>query len=113
MERAVKRRIIGPFDDPCHHDPDPSIATEVWVQANNVASPIHLECLYHQTVELPCDIPGSRNALELGRGVGIHISDDVLTDGQVDMTKFVPIARLGYMDYTKAETVFTMERPGA
>jgi len=77
------------------------------------ASPIHLECLYHQTVELPCDVPGARNALVLGRVVGIHISDDVLTDGLIDMAKFVPIARLGYMDYTKAETVFTMHRPVA
>ncbi|MCG8361413.1 MAG: flavin reductase family protein [Kiloniellales bacterium] len=77
------------------------------------AAPIHLECLYHQTVELPCDAPGGRNAMVLGRVVGVHIDEAVLTDGLVDPTKFKPIARLGYMDYTLVETVFTMHRPSA
>jgi flavin reductase (DIM6/NTAB) family NADH-FMN oxidoreductase RutF len=75
------------------------------------AAPIHLECLYHQTVELPSDIPGTRNAIVLGRVIGVHIKDEVLTDGMVDMTKIKPIARLGYMDYTRVDTVFTMPRP--
>jgi len=75
------------------------------------AAPIHMECLYHQTVELPCDVPGERNAIVLGRVVGIHIDDAVLTDGLVDMAKLKPIARLGYMDYTRVDLVFTMKRP--
>jgi flavin reductase (DIM6/NTAB) family NADH-FMN oxidoreductase RutF len=70
-----------------------------------------MECLYHQTVELPCDVPGGRNAIVLGRVVGIHIDDAVLTGGLVDMAKLRPIARLGYMDYTRVDLVFTMERP--
>ena len=77
------------------------------------AAPIHLECLYHQTVELPSDIPDTRNAIVLGRVIGVHIKDEVLTDGMVDMTKIKPIARLGYMDYTRVDTVFTMPRPAA
>ena len=75
------------------------------------AAPIHLECLYHQTVELPRNTPGGRNAMVLGRVVGIHIDESVLSDGLVDPGKFKPIARLGYMDYTLVETVFTMHRP--
>jgi len=35
----------------------------------------------------------------------------VLTDGLVDMAKLKPIARLGYMDYTRVDLVFTMARP--
>ncbi len=77
------------------------------------AAPIHMECLYHQTVDLPCDIPGGRNAVVIGRVVGVHIDDAVLTDGLVDPAKTKPIARLGYMDYALVETVFTMHRPGA
>ncbi|MEE8187701.1 MAG: flavin reductase family protein [Kiloniellales bacterium] len=77
------------------------------------AAPIHLECLHHQTIELPCDVPGGRNALVLGRVIGVHIRDEVLTDGLVDMAKIKPIARLGYMDYTRVDLVFTMERPSA
>ena len=47
----------------------------------------------------------------IGEVIGIHISDDVLTQGMVDMSKFRPIARPGYWDYTVADAVFTMERP--
>lgn len=74
-------------------------------------SPIHLECLHHQTVDIPCAKPGGRNAVVFGRVVGVHIDDSVLTDGRVDMAKVRPIARLGYMDYTRVDLVFTMERP--
>lgn len=76
-------------------------------------SPIHFECLVHEIVDLPCTMPGGRNAVVFGRVVGIHIADSVLTDGLVDMTKIRPIARLGYMDYTRVDEVFTMHRPGA
>ncbi len=76
------------------------------------ASPIHLECLYHQTVELPCDIQGGRNAICIGRVIGVHIRDEALTDGLIDIARIKPLARLGYMDYTIAETVFTMPMPG-
>ena len=75
------------------------------------AAPLHLECLYHQTVDLPSDTPGTRNAIVLGRVIGIHIKDEVLTDGMVDMSKIKPIARLGYLDYTLVDLVFTMSRP--
>ena len=47
----------------------------------------------------------------IGRVIGIHIDDAVLTDGLVDMSKMKPIARLGYMDYTRVDMVFAMERP--
>ena len=76
------------------------------------ASPIHMECLYHQTVDLPSDDPEGRNAIVIGRVIGIHIDDAVLTDGLVDMEKVRPIARLGYMDYTRVDLVFAMKRPG-
>ena len=75
------------------------------------ASPIHLECVYHQTLELPCDIEGGRNAICLGRVVGVHIRDEFLTDGKVDIARIKPLARLGYQDYTVAEKVLTLSRP--
>ncbi len=75
------------------------------------SAPIHLECRYLQTVDLPCNDPGGRNALVIGQVVGIHISEDVLTDGMVDIGKLKPIARLGYKDYTRVDEAFTMTRP--
>ena len=73
-------------------------------------SPIHLECVYHQTLEVPCDIEGGRNAICLGRVVGVHIRDEFLTDGKVDIARIKPLARLGYQDYTVAEKVLTLSR---
>ena len=74
-------------------------------------SPIHLECVYHQTLEVPCDIEDGRNAICLGRVVGVHIRDEFLTDGKVDIARIKPLARLGYQDYTVAEKVLTLSRP--
>ena len=75
------------------------------------ASPINLECVYYQTLELPCDIEGGRNAICLGRVVGVHVRDEFLTDGKVDIARIKPLARLGYQDYTVAEKVLTLSRP--
>ncbi len=77
------------------------------------SSPIHMECVVHQIVDLPSTEPGARNALVLGRVLGIHIDDAVLTDGLIDMAKVRPIARLGYMDYTRVDLVFDLPRPRA
>ncbi len=74
-------------------------------------APAHLECIYLKTVELPSDDPDSRNAVVLGTVIGIHIDDSIITDGMIDMDKFRPVARLGYMDYTVVDNVFTMLRP--
>ena len=75
------------------------------------ASPVHLECLYHTTLELPSGKEGARNAICVGRVIGVHVGDEYLTDGKVDIRRIKPIARLGYQDYTVVETIFTMARP--
>lgn len=74
------------------------------------SSPVAFECTYLQTVELPPS-GGVPNLVVFGQVIGIHIDDDVIADGMVDVTKFKPIARLGYNDYAVVEKLFTMERP--
>jgi len=74
-------------------------------------APAHLECTYFKTVELPADDPASTNAIVIGRVVGIHIDETILSDGLIDMARFRPVARLGYMDYSVVDNVFTMLRP--
>lgn len=76
------------------------------------ASPAHLECRYSQTVELPRASEEAANLVVFGEVVGIHIRDDILVDGLVDMTKADVVGRLGYMDYVRITEPFTMERPG-
>ena len=74
-------------------------------------SPVHLECTYLQTVELPCDKPEQSNLVVFGQVVGIHIDDSIISDGMIDMNVFKPIARLGYFDYSVVDNVFSMRRP--
>ncbi len=76
-------------------------------------APVHLECRHLRTVELPCNDPASSNAAVFGTVVAIHIDDSIIVDGRVDVRRFRPVARLGYMDYTSVEEVFEMIRPGA
>lgn len=72
-------------------------------------SPIHLECVHHRTIELPHDDPEGRNALVIGKVVGVHIDESVLTDGLIDIAKLQPLARLGYLDYARVDEVFTID----
>jgi flavin reductase (DIM6/NTAB) family NADH-FMN oxidoreductase RutF len=76
------------------------------------ASPATLECVLLHMVELPSTVAGYTNHTVFGRVVGVHISDDIIRDGMIDMGRFHPIARLGYHDYTVVREVFTMRRPG-
>ncbi|MSP51193.1 MAG: flavin reductase family protein [Alphaproteobacteria bacterium] len=75
------------------------------------ASPIHLECRYVKTVELPSWSDEYRNYVVFGQIIGVHIRDEVMTNGMVDIRKFKPIARLGYLDYTVVENSFAMPFP--
>ena len=49
---------------------------------------------------------GARNVLVLGEVVGVHIDEAVIVDGQVDVTLYQPVARLGYRDYSAVDEVF-------
>ena len=74
-------------------------------------SPIALECIYNKTVEL-VQSNGKKtvNSLIIGEVVNIHIDDSVIVDGNIDMARIRPLARLGYMDYTSVDNIFTMHR---
>ncbi|MBM3683727.1 MAG: flavin reductase family protein, partial [Actinobacteria bacterium] len=74
------------------------------------AAPIALECTVEGIVELP-STPSVANAMVIGRVVQVHIADDVVVDGMVDLRRARPIGRLGYHDYVAVEETFTMVRP--
>ena len=75
------------------------------------ASPIHMECKYHKTFELPCNQSGARNAIITGHVIGINIHEKALKNGIINIEYLQPLARMGYMDYTFVEKIFTMKRP--
>jgi flavin reductase (DIM6/NTAB) family NADH-FMN oxidoreductase RutF len=70
-------------------------------------APAALECRLWRIIELP----GTHNLMVLGEVVGVHIDEDVLRDGRVDVTRYRPLARLGYRDYAAVTDVFALARP--
>jgi flavin reductase (DIM6/NTAB) family NADH-FMN oxidoreductase RutF len=75
-------------------------------------SPVHLECRVTTHVELPTPDADDPNTVVFGEVVGIHIADEVIVDGIVDVTRLDPIARLGYREYVRVQESFEMIRPG-
>lgn len=47
----------------------------------------------------------------LGQVLGIHIADEFIDNGLLDITAVKPIARLGYKDYAVINEVFQLARP--
>lgn len=70
-------------------------------------APATLECTVTQIVPLK----GRDNFLILGEVTGIHLRDDCLVDGRFDVTRFTPVARGGYRDYSAVTELFQMTRP--
>lgn len=78
------------------------------ISCSRIASaPAALECRASQIVQLA----GAANFLVIGEVTGIHLRDDCLVDGIFDITRFNPVARLGYRDYTVVRDTFTLARP--
>jgi flavin reductase (DIM6/NTAB) family NADH-FMN oxidoreductase RutF len=69
-------------------------------------SPVAMECTLHSIIPLP-----GNGHMVLGQVVGVHIKDKHIKDGLLDVTSYVPLARLGYMDYAVVDTVFSLKRP--
>ncbi len=53
----------------------------------------------------------SENTMVIGQVVGVHIRDEAIRDGRLDMGLVRPLGRLGYMDYCDAGDVFELFRP--
>lgn len=75
--------------------------------ARVAAAPASLECKLTQIVQLP----GAANFVVFGEVTGVHMRDEHLVDGQFDVTTFQPLSRLGYRDYARIETLFSLARP--
>lgn len=71
-------------------------------------APAALECRLTRIVQLP----GEANFVTFGEVTGVHLRDDCLRDGLFDVTRFQPLARLGYRDYARVTEVFSLARPG-
>ena len=75
------------------------------------AAPAALECKLWKVIELPKPETGGIGVMVIGTITGIHIADETVKDGKIDVTSYQPLARLGYMDYARINDVFAMPRP--
>jgi len=75
------------------------------------AAPAALECKLWKVIELPKPEIGGTGVMVIGTITGIHIADETVKDGKIDVTSYQPLARLGYMDYARINDVFEMPRP--
>ncbi len=72
-------------------------------------APASMECKLTKVV----DLPGSSNIVAFGEVTGIHLNEKYLINGIFDVTKFQPLARLGYQDYARVTELFSLKRPSA
>jgi len=70
-------------------------------------APAALECRATRIIEAE----GAHNHVVFGEVIGVHLAEDCLVDGRFDVTRYSPLSRLGYRDYTVVREVFELKRP--
>ncbi len=70
-------------------------------------APASLECRVTQVIALK----GRNNFLILGEVTGVHLRDDCVVAGRFDVTRYQPLARLGYRNYAVVSEVIELARP--
>ena len=68
-------------------------------------SPVNMECRRFQVIELGATF------FVIGEILRAHVSDEVLTDGRVDIAKLQPVGRLGGDGYSVVRDVIHLQRP--
>ena len=109
--KDAMNRTSGPWDRAVDEFTDAGIekAACKTIACSRVAqAPASLECKLTEIVKLP----GAANFAVFGEVTGIHMRDDCMTDGMFDVTRFNPLTRLGYKDYSVIRDVFSLTRPG-
>lgn len=74
-----------------------------------------LECRVTEIIQ-PRTLEGGKadSHMVFGEVIGIHISEDVIREGRIDMALLRPIARMGYRDFSDGGAeVFELTRPAA
>lgn len=77
------------------------------------ASPVHFECVVTHVLDVSGRVKEANCKLIIGEVVGIHMRDDAITeDGRLDVPRLQPLARLGYLDYSRVTEAFELATAG-
>lgn len=110
----VSSKALPPDADEISFSNLTAIASSIISAPRIKEAPVHLECRYLKSVDIPGWTDADAYRVIFGEVVGIHIDDEFITDeGLVDVAKMLVIGRLGYSDYTRIDddSLFSMERP--
>jgi flavin reductase (DIM6/NTAB) family NADH-FMN oxidoreductase RutF len=70
-----------------------------------------LECRVIEIATLPTRAGGRGSHLVLGEVIGIYVDDALIRNGRVDSLALAQVARLGYFDYCRVDSLFELPRP--
>ena len=70
-------------------------------------APAALECKLWKIL----DLPGGNYHMVIGEVTGIHIRQDLIKEGRYDTAGAQHLARLGYRDYARVDSLFELTRP--
>ncbi len=75
-------------------------------------SPIHLECILNQIVNIGGDAVGSGHVV-IGQIVQAHVDENAYdaADGSIDTAKIKPVSRLSGTNYAPVHDIFSIPRP--
>ncbi|KAB8312653.1 flavin reductase family protein [Erwinia endophytica] len=76
-------------------------------------SPCQLECKYISTQTIKGNSNLGTVDLILGEVIRIHVKDEYIKDGMMDVSKAQVLARMGYIDYSTISNSFSMQVPMA
>ena len=93
--REAMNRTSKQVESACGRDgpgrPQPGAVLDGRAPPRVAESPVAFECKYWRTIDLPGAEGGAgTHAIVLGQVVGIHIDDEALVAGKVDITKLGP-----------------------
>lgn len=82
-----------------------------WVRPPRLAeAAIQMECRLEKQVEIGANEAGAATLI-IGRIVGMHVADRVLTEGEIDYLKLKPVARLGRNEWLRGGEILRLPRP--
>jgi len=111
-------QVMNQSSAPYEKDQDEAAIIEIEMEPSEMvkplrvkASPIHLECKFIDKKVLPTTKPDGGSTICFGEVIGVHIRDEVLNDGVIDVAAIKPVGRLGYLDYAIVDNIVTVPRP--
>ncbi|WP_044640470.1 flavin reductase family protein [Risungbinella massiliensis] len=75
-----------------------------------VESPIQMECILHQVVELGGTAEAPNSDFLIGEVVRFHVAEELYEQGRIDTEKLAPVGRLAGTTYGKIGKTFSMPR---